>query len=669
MWDSLILMVMALVVFGPRRLPQIGRQIGKLMYEFRKASNDFKFQMEEELRNSEDADRRKKEEERLPRWRWRLRHADDLRRHLRPPDCSPDREPGAPVRMANSRSRAPIPERASIPTSHRPTYQLPSSHTPRIQPPSTGEPVSPSRQPARAIQPMRPASAEREPQPTDAARPQARPHRSRSKRHTMVDPADAIGKAREAVSQRAELPGMSLMEHLDELRKRIVHSAIYPGRGLHRGLGLSRPLRRLHPGAAQPHRQVADLHPPHGPLNLDLQVSLVGGAILASPFILYQVWLFIAPGLYQKERRFVVPFMAATVGLFLAGAAFGYFFVLPGALKILIVDFGHNFTSMVTIEEYTSFFLSIILGLGISFEMPILIFFLALFGIVSPRFLWKNIRYAILAVFLVAAIICPSPDPWTMCIYAVPMLALYLIGIGVAWWVHPSRRKERRRPPSEFCSPGRDRGACPILRVLCSWVRHDSLAAAGDSAAALLSARAAPRPAQHFNGAKALEYAREFVAIGPRWPTGPGHLKAEDFLRDHFKHDQLEEDTFTADTPIGPVPMRNFIVRFPGKKDGVIVLATHYETNYWLRNINFVGANDGGSTTGLLMAIADQLRAADGRRQKARRLLGLAALRRRRRGHSELVRLRLDLRQPPSRRQMGPRRNARPASRPSSSPT
>jgi Zn-dependent M28 family amino/carboxypeptidase len=113
----------------------------------------------------------------------------------------------------------------------------------------------------------------------------------------------------------------------------------------------------------------------------------------------------------------------------------------------------------------------------------------------------------------------------------------------------------------------------------------------------------------HFNGAKALEYARQFVAIGPRWPTSQGHAQAEAFLRNHFQHDQLEEDAFTANTPIGPVPMRNFIVRFPGKKDGVIVLATHYETNYWLKNINFVGANDGGATTGLLMAIADQLRA------------------------------------------------------------
>ena len=116
-------------------------------------------------------------------------------------------------------------------------------------------------------------------------------------------------------------------------------------------------------------------------------------------------------------------------------------------------------------------------------------------------------------------------------------------------------------------------------------------------------------PAQtHFNGAKALDYARECVAIGPRWVGSPGHAKAEQFLREHFQHDQLEEDAFIANTPIGVVNLRNFIVRFPGKKNGVIVLGTHYETNYPLRNINFVGANDGGSTTGLLLAIADQLR-------------------------------------------------------------
>jgi sec-independent protein translocase protein TatC len=259
----------------------------------------------------------------------------------------------------------------------------------------------------------------------------------------MVDPADAIEKARTAVTERAELPGMSLMEHLEELRKRIIHSAAYLAVGFvvaylfHEKLYgfVQDPLDRLHIKLNYTH--------PMDALNIYLQTALIGGAILASPFILYQVWLFIAPGLYQKEKRFVVPFMAATVGLFLTGAAFGYFFVLPGALKVLIIDFGSRFNPIITIEEYTGFFLSIILGLGISFEMPILIFFLAMFGIVSPRFLWKNIRYAILLVFLVAAIITPSPDPWTMCIYAVPMLTLYMIGIAVAWWVHPERRKKK----------------------------------------------------------------------------------------------------------------------------------------------------------------------------------------------------------------------------------
>jgi sec-independent protein translocase protein TatC len=260
----------------------------------------------------------------------------------------------------------------------------------------------------------------------------------------MVDASETIAKAREALNERAELPGMSLMAHLDELRRRIVNSVIFLALGFvvayvfHEKLFalVQAPLTKIGKSLVFTH--------PMDPLNIYLQVSLIGGAIIASPFILFQVWLFIAPGLYKKEKRFVVPFMAATVGLFLTGASFGYFWVLPGALKILIIDFGHNFTSMVTIEEYSRFFLSIILGLGISFEMPILIFFLALFGIVSPRFLWKNIRYAIFLVFVVAAIITPSPDPWTMCIYAVPMLILYLIGIGVAWWVHPSHRRARK---------------------------------------------------------------------------------------------------------------------------------------------------------------------------------------------------------------------------------
>ncbi|HEY1501562.1 MAG TPA: M28 family peptidase [Acidobacteriaceae bacterium] len=111
-----------------------------------------------------------------------------------------------------------------------------------------------------------------------------------------------------------------------------------------------------------------------------------------------------------------------------------------------------------------------------------------------------------------------------------------------------------------------------------------------------------------FDGARALAYTRQYVAVGPRWIGSPGHAKAEAFLKEQFRHDQLEEDTFSTDTPAGSMTMHNFIVRFPGKKDGVIVLATHYETNYPLRNIHYIGANDGGSTTGLLIEMANYLR-------------------------------------------------------------
>jgi sec-independent protein translocase protein TatC len=264
----------------------------------------------------------------------------------------------------------------------------------------------------------------------------------------MVDPADAIGKAREAVSKRAELPGMSLMEHLDELRRRIVRSAIFLGLGFVAAWTIrDRLVDFIQAPLKHDGKSLNMIHPMDG-MNLAIHVSLVAGLILASPFILYQVWLFIAPGLYQKERRFVVPFMAATVGLFLAGAYFGYYWVLPGAVHILLDVFGGKFTAVISIEEYTGFFLSIILGLGIAFELPILIFFLAMFGIVSPRFLWKNFRYAILAVFLIAGIICPMPDPVSMCVYALPLLALYVLGIGVAWWVHPSRRKAKEAKES-----------------------------------------------------------------------------------------------------------------------------------------------------------------------------------------------------------------------------
>jgi sec-independent protein translocase protein TatC len=260
--------------------------------------------------------------------------------------------------------------------------------------------------------------------------------------------ADLVDGLRTAVTDRAELPGMSLMEHLGELRKRLIHSIVYLLIGFavayvfHERLYgiIQKPLDDLH-------IPLNFTHPTDG-LNLYLKTAFLGGAIIASPFILYQIWLFISPGMYQHEKRYVVPFMAATVGLFAAGAFFGYHWVLPGALDVLINGFGKRFHPILTIEDYTGFFLAVILGLGICFELPILIFFLALFGIVDAKFLLKHFRYAVLIIFLISAIICPLPDPLSMCLFASPMLALYFLGVGVAYFVHPTRRKAREAKPA-----------------------------------------------------------------------------------------------------------------------------------------------------------------------------------------------------------------------------
>jgi sec-independent protein translocase protein TatC len=261
---------------------------------------------------------------------------------------------------------------------------------------------------------------------------------------------DLVERARNAVTGRAELPGMSLIEHLEELRRRLIHSAIYLVVGFFMAYyfhdGIAAMMQRPITTALARHHlnpQLVYLNPIE-PFNFYLKLAFVGGAIGASPFILFQVWLFISPGLYRHEKRYVLPFMSATVGLFLAGAFFGYHYVYPGALDFLL-GFGKQFQPMVTISEYTDLFMTVILGLGATFELPILVMFLALFGLVSARWLWRNIRYAILVIFIIAAIITPTPDILTMCVFAAPMLVLYIISIGVAYMVHPSRRDRKKQ--------------------------------------------------------------------------------------------------------------------------------------------------------------------------------------------------------------------------------
>jgi len=173
-----------------------------------------------------------------------------------------------------------------------------------------------------------------------------------------------------------------------------------------------------------------------------LKISALGGLFLTSPYVLYQVWLFISPGLYRREKKYAIPFMVSTIFLFSAGGYFAYRIVYPAALDFLI-RFGRQFTPMITIHEYTGLFLTVTLGLGLVFEMPILVFFLALMGVISAGWMWRNIRYAILGIFIVAGALAPTPDVSSMIIFASPMLVLYAISIGIAWFVHPTQRRAR----------------------------------------------------------------------------------------------------------------------------------------------------------------------------------------------------------------------------------
>ena len=254
---------------------------------------------------------------------------------------------------------------------------------------------------------------------------------------------DPIDKARAEIKDRSELPGMSLMEHLEELRKRLVHSILY----LLGGCAIAYVFNaKLITWVQQPLLNIGlkmTMTHPTDALNLMIKSAAVFGAIFASPFILYQVWLFISPGMYAHEKKYVFPFMGATVGLFMTGIFVAYHFVLPSAMPVLLFKFGANFKQMITIDDYMQFFLAVVLGIGITFELPVLVFFLSLFGIVDAMFMVRHARYAILIIFIIAAIICPAPDPISMCIFASPMLILYVFSIGVAYVFHPKRRQKK----------------------------------------------------------------------------------------------------------------------------------------------------------------------------------------------------------------------------------
>jgi sec-independent protein translocase protein TatC len=246
---------------------------------------------------------------------------------------------------------------------------------------------------------------------------------------------------------------MTFFEHLNELRKRLINSLLSIVIGAAIGWfaapyfvdWITRPMLKALKGAG--FEQKLYYTGPAAYLNMLITLSIYLGIVLASPWVLYQIWLFVAPALYKHERKAITAFLFSTVFLFLAGIAFGYFVSLPYVLRFL-TSFRGPVVPLLSVNEYFDFILLVLLGLGLVFELPVLIFILSIFGIVTPKLLLDNINYAILIITVVAAIFTPSPDALTMLVFMAVLLALYLVGVGVSWLV-VRRRKRQLAAPAE----------------------------------------------------------------------------------------------------------------------------------------------------------------------------------------------------------------------------
>ena len=231
---------------------------------------------------------------------------------------------------------------------------------------------------------------------------------------------------------------MSFMEHLEELRTRIIR-ALY-GLGISFILSLafanklwdivSDPavdaLKHLHVDPPQ----LAQLSPMEAFSIIWMELPLLCSVFIASPWIVYQVWAFISPGLYKKEKRLALPFVLMTAGLFILGGCFAYFLAFRYGLEFLLgIGMSNNVHPVVSITEYFDLFVNVTLGVALVFELPVVIFLLTLLRLLSPRFLLRHSRYAILIIVIVAAIITPTPDVFNLMLFAVPMCLLYFVGV------------------------------------------------------------------------------------------------------------------------------------------------------------------------------------------------------------------------------------------------
>jgi sec-independent protein translocase protein TatC len=260
----------------------------------------------------------------------------------------------------------------------------------------------------------------------------------------MAEPHYELPPERESEDEQA-VGKMGFLEHLDELRTRLIYSCIAVAAGM--GVAflfvdriadfiLAPAIRMLPPGTS-----LIMTRPGEG-FAFYLDVALIVGVVLAAPFVTYQVWRFIAPGLYAREKRLVVPFIASAALGTLGGAAFSHYVLFPSMMAFFGTFDTPHVRFMPRIEDTFDLYRNTLLGMVAVFQIPTLVFFLARIRLVTARFLWRHIKYAVLVIFIVAAVLTPSADPWNQTVFAAPMIGLYVISIGIAWLVAP------RRPPT-----------------------------------------------------------------------------------------------------------------------------------------------------------------------------------------------------------------------------
>jgi sec-independent protein translocase protein TatC len=243
---------------------------------------------------------------------------------------------------------------------------------------------------------------------------------------------------------RAHPDKMTFLEHLEELRSRLLRSGLYLVGGFAACWGfheqifhfLTQPLRRA--GFTDQFIYTS----PAEAFFLYMKMSFFVGIFVAAPFILWEIWAFISPGLYRHEKVWAIPFIGMGSVFFTAGAIFGHFLLFPLTFKFLWGFAGPDMRFLPRIGEYWSFYSWFLLGLGAVFQIPVIIFVLARIGLVSARFLLKGWKWAILAAFAISAIITPTPDVVTQTALAGPMIGLYLFGVLVAWVFGRDRRHE-----------------------------------------------------------------------------------------------------------------------------------------------------------------------------------------------------------------------------------